>query len=618
MSSVSSDIFAPITYGLFSIFLWSLSASIADYLTGDVNYLAFTVGILICGLFFFGVDCYRNKDYHQKEYTNLSQKEKLMFIFFVFLFGVLLVIYDLSFYYSIQEGPSVPANLINYLWPVLTPIFAVYLFQRPGDNISYYEFVALLLAFIGAIIAIWDFSSGFSFTLSDIRISYLAALVAALSAALYLNALDVAQDYIPSISLTYFVGILFGLPLLLIITPLLGLNFNMSADSIPIVVFYGFVGFAGGQLAWGRAITRGNKVVISALAYLTPILSTLFLFVLVDATITQSMAAGGTLIIIANVLLNDSFRHVSSVRGAIIAVFAISIVLFVDPEIGGAETTIGVFEGFVATIFAILAGFMLDRVWQVNEKENKSLVSINSSLKKFQPLLTSLPQEDQDQVLEQIDQLMQSILSLNYLKDSSMRYKYSRQIYENLDEFDEIITKVFENTTNERRATYHKNQLREDINNWLMLNQERVSIGEMSILWILGAVTIVLFIINTGVQFIENLIAIALSGVIVFIILKIRDYNLNRTGTEKALIEQDILIQIGKRPYFPSKEMVLDGGYINTMSNSNTVRLGQEQKEQKVEDLTPHIYVRYCLYVLVAVGIFIILAMVYISSLGTA
>lgn len=616
MSTGSSDIFAPISYGLFSIFLWSLSASIADFLTDEANYLAFTVGILICGLVFFAVDAYRNKSRYRAEYTALSQKEQATFIFFICLFGVLLVTYDLSFYYAIQAGPSIPANLINYLWPVLTPIFAVYLFRRPDDEISTYEAAALLLAFLGAIIAVGDFSGGVTIAPMEIRGSYLVALIAALSAALYLNALDIAQDYVPSVSLTYFLGIIVGLLVLLIAVPILDLTFKMTASSIPIVVVYGFVGFAGGQLAWGRAITRGNKVVISALAYLTPILSTLFLFFLVDATITQSMAAGGTLIIISNVLLNDSFRHVSSVRGAVIAIFTVSIILFVNPEIGGPETTIGVFEGFVATIFAILAGFMLDRVWQKNQKESRSLISINSLLNQFQHPADDLEPDERERLYEQIDELMKRILDLNYMKKSSSRHKHSKQIYANLDEFESTIVTLFEDTRHEDHSKELKNRLREEINNWLRLNQEHVSRGEMGVLWILGIVTIVLFIINTGVQFVENLIAISLTGVIVFIILKVRDYNVNQTETEKALIEQDTLRQIGKSPYFPSKEMVLDGGYIKTMDDDDVVRLGHSETEETVGNLTPHVYIRYSLFILVGIGLAIILTMVYLVSSG--
>lgn len=610
----SSDIFAPISYGLFSIFLWSLSASIADFLTGAVNYLGFTIGILLCGLLFFGVDSYRKRHRFRRRYRALSRKEQYKFLGSIGLFGILLVLYDLTFYFSIQAGPSVPANLINYLWPVLTPIFAVYLFRRPGDEITPYELSALLLAFAGAAIAVWDFSGGATILASEIRISYVAALVAAVSAALYLNALDMAQDYIDSVTLTYFLGLVFALPLLILATFVFELSIQITTDSIPLVVAYGFVGFAGGQLAWGRAITRGNKVVISALAYLTPILSTLFLFVLVDATLTQSMAAGGTLIIVANVLLNDSFRHISSIRGAIIGIFTVSIILFVNPEIGGAEGSIGVFGGFVATIFAILAGFMLDQVWQMNEKENASLISINSRLNRLQSLLDCLAQDEREQVVKQIDDLMVSILNLNYLKDTGDRHSLSRQVYSDINQLEETLAHVFDGMEQEEHAMETSRQLREDVNNWLMLNQEGIGLGEMAILWILGTVTIILFIINTSAYFVQNLIAIALSGVVVFTILKIRDYNHNKTGTEKALVEQDILFKLDKNPYFPSREMVLDAGYIETMNDDEVVRLGDEFEEETVRDLTPHVYVRYSLFALAGLGILLMIVMVYIQS----
>ncbi|RQG88993.1 DMT family transporter [Natrarchaeobius halalkaliphilus] len=616
MSDRSSDLFAPLSYGLFSIFLWSLFASLADFLTGQVNYLAFTIGIFVCGIVLFGADCYRKRDRLRTGFVRLDRREKATFLSFVFLFGVLLAIYDLTFYFAIQTGPSIPANLINYLWPMLTPIFAVFLFRRPNDEITAYKIGALLLAFLGAIIAVWDFSGGTDLASMELRFSYLAAFVASIAAALYLNALDVAQDYIPSISLTYFLGILFAFPFLLVSVPIFELTVQATADSLPIIVLYGIVVFVGGQFAWGRAITRGNKVVISALAYLTPILSTLFLFVLVDATLTQSMAAGGTLIIVANVLLNDSFRHVSSARGAVIGIFAVSIVLFVDPSLGGSETSIGVFEGFVATIFAILAGFMLERVWRMNQSENEYVVEMNNTMEQFLPILDELEREDREAFVEQIDAVMISILELNYLKDASERFALSRQVHTDINEFHETATGLFAETGYERRATELSMQFRKDVNNWLMLNQEGVSRGEMGILWILGTVTIVLFIVNMGSGFLENVIAIALSGVIIFIILKIRDYNFNRTGTEKALVEQDVILQIEREPYFPSKEMVLDGGYVKTMNENDSVRLGEDHETAIVKDLAPHLYVRYSLLALVGLGISLMIGLIYLRSVG--
>jgi drug/metabolite transporter (DMT)-like permease len=616
MADPSGDVFAPISYGLFSVFLWSLSASIADFLTGDANYLAFTLGILVCGLVFFGADSYRKRNRLIAEYKSLSKREKSIFLISVLLFGILLIIYDMAFYFSIQAGPSIPANLINYLWPVLTPVLAVYLFQRPDDQITLYELAALLLAFIGAIIAVGNLPISLSLSVSGFRVSYVAALVAAISAAVYLNALDIAQDYISSISLTYFLGILFALPFLLISIPLMGLSWQLTTDSIPLILLYGLVGFAGGQLAWGRAITRGNKIVISGLAYLTPILSTLFLFIFVDANLTESMAAGGVLIVISNVLLNDTFRHISSIRGAIIGVFTVSIIIFVDPVIGGQEGSIGAAEGVVATIFAILSGFMLDRVWQMNKSENNSLTEVNNTLERFEPLVNDIPEEQQNMVITKIDELMTSILKLNYSKKDSNRYTLSREIYDDLNNFQDTVSEVFAGTDHEEHANELALGLRKDVNQWLGYNQERVSRGEMAILWILGGITILLFVVSTGNYFINNLIAISLSGVIIFTILKIRDYNYNRTGTEKALVEQDVLIQYGKKPYFPSRDMVLDGGYVRMMAKNTQIRIGDKGETERTQDLTPHVYVRYSLYILVALGIFILLALVYIKSGG--
>jgi drug/metabolite transporter (DMT)-like permease len=641
--------YEPLLLAFVAILLWSLSASVARFLTNEANYLGFTLGIMCCGVVFFGAWSWLDRESWwprlRRVHETGDRRDHLRLGGSLLGFGLFLLVYDFTFFYSVQQGPSVPANIINYMWPIFFPALGALVFRRGEADFGWFEAGALSLAFGGATLIA---GGSLDILLGEFRFTYGVAFVAALSAGIYLNFLAIAQDYLDSTQFVYLVGVVVAIPAALLAMVTLDLQLQITAASVPFVVGYGFLTFGVGQVAWGKAISLGEDALISSLAYLTPVLSTIFLNVLVDAPITETMAFAAVLIVLSQVLLNDTFRHFSSLSGALVATFLTALVMYVDPQITGGAEFFSTLDDVIATLFAVLTGFMLNRVWQVNQTENERLTDINFELERLAAVLNETygaPSADGGAELRRTDdagadpapaldgaadpaeagrdaiyELLLSIVDLNYAKGSGSLGPLVKQVRGDLDDCEAVFTALYEGTEHEAVVEERFTALREHVSDWLMLSQERVSSGEIAVLAVLGAATIVLFIASSSGAFVPSLFTIALSGVVVFAVLKVRDYNANRTGAgSKALIEQQVVDSIDRPLYFPHEEFAFDPALLAAAENDQAIKLGRDGDGgdlRRVDEFQVRKYVRYSVFGLVTVGITLVVILLYLRTAG--
>lgn len=629
MSSSSETYYTSLLYAFISIFLWSLSASIADLLRNDANYLGFQLVSMAAGAVFFGVWTWYDRDNWRAELRDSLHENRegslVQLVAALVGFGLFLLLYGLSFLFSIQEGPSVPANIINYLWPIFFPALGALVFRRKGATFGWREASALSLAFAGASLIA---GGSIDIFVGGLRFTYLVAFVAALSAGIYLNFLSIAQQYVNSTQFIYFVGTVLALPTALLAAVVFDLQIQLTPQSLPFVIAYGFVTFGGGQLAWGKAVSLGEDALISSLAYLTPILSTLFLSVLADEPITGTVAFAGVLIIVAQVLLNDTFRHFSSISGGAVSMFLVALIIYVDPPIFAAVEFFTTLDDVIATIFAILTGFMLNRVWQVNQAENKRLMDINFRLKTLVSALRSreddLSADEFETASDAVHRLIVSLIDLNYAKRSNRIGPLIRDVERDLETCEDTFREIFDGV---ETVDEDIDELRQSVFDWLMLSQERVSRGEILVLVLLGAITILLFLANAGDTFLSSLVTIVISGAIVFSVLKVRDYNYNRTGaSSKVLLEQDIMDDLKRPMYFPDENFAYDPELTNSIADSQRVYLGESpfdpdsevtsEAARTIGELKVQEYVRYGVFAFVGVALFTVVALIYVRMAG--
>ncbi|MEA5469367.1 DMT family transporter [Spirulina sp. 06S082] len=177
--------------------------------------------------------------------------------------------YHCFYFIALQNAPTVDANLINYLWPVLIVLFSALL---PGEKLKWFHIVGAIAGFAGAALLVMKGKS-FSFE-SQYAIGYLAALICAFTWSGY-SVLSRFFGSIPTHSVGGFCGvtaILAGICHGLFEPTVLPIGREWLAI---LGLGLGPVGLA--FFTWDYGVKKGNIKVLGALSYSVPLLSTVLL-----------------------------------------------------------------------------------------------------------------------------------------------------------------------------------------------------------------------------------------------------------------------------------------------------------------------------------------------------
>ncbi len=170
-------------------------------------------------------------------------------------------------------------NLINYLWPVLTVLFGVWLV--PGVRLSSRLLLALFLTAAGLAFANWHAVGRLAAGGPDLGgglvafLPYALAVVAAVTWALYSALLSRWKGWAGSYVTSPLGFIIIGLvsASLLRIDP----QMHASASGTLLTLLYGAGPLAVGYLFWELGLARAKVETLGLMAAATPVLSTLWL-----------------------------------------------------------------------------------------------------------------------------------------------------------------------------------------------------------------------------------------------------------------------------------------------------------------------------------------------------
>lgn len=175
--------------------------------------------------------------------------------------------YHFCLFYAFRFAPPLEANLINYLWPVILVMLAPFFFS--DLKLKLYHFLGSFFSIAGCFILV----AGFNLTFKKENIvGYFLALAAAFIWPIY----SLGKKKLPSMSVwsigsfCFFSGILCLLTHFLI-EPRVVLQWHDAWK----LIFMGIGPFGIAFYAWDIALKFGDSRLIGALAYLTPVLSTL-------------------------------------------------------------------------------------------------------------------------------------------------------------------------------------------------------------------------------------------------------------------------------------------------------------------------------------------------------
>ncbi len=190
---------------------------------------------------------------------------------------------------ALRRAPSIQANLVNYLWPLLIVVLAPLVL--PGERLRLRHLLAAVVGFAGAALAITGGHAGFDTAHLP---GYALALGAACTWALY-SLLTRRVPPFPTAAVGLFclvsavLAALCHLALETWVTP------GPGAAALVAVLAAGPMGAA--FFLWDAALKRGRPAAIGALSYLTPLASTLVLAVTGFGRLDAGIALAAVLVV---------------------------------------------------------------------------------------------------------------------------------------------------------------------------------------------------------------------------------------------------------------------------------------------------------------------------------
>lgn len=258
-----------------AIVLWSSLASLATLIPNVPVFLKTGIGLLIGSVIALPLARFQIKQ--------LAVKPKILLLGVYGLFG-----YHAALFIALSTSPSVQANLVNYLWPLLIVLLAPLFSKKVKLNLR--VVIGGLMGFIGASLAILSGSSSDGLFYSG----YLFAFMAAVIWSTYSLATNRIGSFpTPAVGLFALVSGILSIAMHFVFET----QVSLTSFDWMILVLLGLGPLGAAFYLWDYAIKRSNPQEIGLLSFLTPLLSTGFLLVITGQALSWLLAIAAGLIV---------------------------------------------------------------------------------------------------------------------------------------------------------------------------------------------------------------------------------------------------------------------------------------------------------------------------------
>ena len=258
-----------------AIVLWASLATLATLIPDVPVFLKTGIGLLIGSLIALPLSRFQIR--------SLLVSPKIILLGVYGLFG-----YHAALFFALQSSPSVQANLINYLWPLLIVLLAP-LFSKKL-RLSTRVLLGGLMGFLGAALAILSGSSTDSVLYSGYAFAFLAAIIWS-TYSLATN--RIGSFPTPAVGVFALVAGLLSLAMHFLFEEQVAL----SSFEWLILVLLGLGPLGAAFYFWDYAIKKGNPQEIGLLSFLTPLLSTSLLLIITGQPISWLLGLSAALIV---------------------------------------------------------------------------------------------------------------------------------------------------------------------------------------------------------------------------------------------------------------------------------------------------------------------------------
>lgn len=197
---------------------------------------------------------------------------------------------------SYEELPAAQVVILTYSYPLMMIVLARLVYR---ERSSLRSFLFVLLGFAGVVVLV----SGGKVQGIEIGIGVILSLACAFTFALFCVLIKHARF---DVNVGMFLFNLFGLLFLLILMPLYGFTWQVGGKELLILLYIGVFPTALAFLLWNRALQLARTSQISNFALLTPVLSLVFIALILREEIVLSQVVG-MVVIVGAVFLNLNF-----------------------------------------------------------------------------------------------------------------------------------------------------------------------------------------------------------------------------------------------------------------------------------------------------------------------
>lgn len=267
-----------------AILIWSTMATVSKLLLGNADpYQVLCISALFGSLAMLILNIFNGKLRLIKKYSPRD---------FILMIGIGLLgnlFYNLFYYLGADLIPASQAFIVNYLWPIMSVVFACILLK---EKLTARRAAAFVISFIGV------FTVAGKDILSFNKTTLVGVFFCALAAIFYgaFTALNKKFKYDMHISMMVS---LFATFVLTFVFKLLSGGFaTVSIIDLAGLAWNGIFTLAAGSTLWALALNNGNTSKISNLAYITPFLSLVWIFLFLKEPISLLSIAGLAVIVI--------------------------------------------------------------------------------------------------------------------------------------------------------------------------------------------------------------------------------------------------------------------------------------------------------------------------------
>ena len=197
--------------------------------------------------------------------------------------------YYVCYYGGTKFMSASTASVVNYLWPIMSVVFACLILK---EKVTVRKVIAFGVSFLGVLII-----SGSSIT--ALNMDLLTGTVLCVLGAAFYGAFTALNkkfrfDMTVSMMFSFFVSFLLSLAINLC----MNVSWNMGAMEVLGFGWNGVFVMAAGSVLWATALNKGDTAKISNLAYVTPFLSLLWVFLFLHEPIAPTTLLGLAVIVL--------------------------------------------------------------------------------------------------------------------------------------------------------------------------------------------------------------------------------------------------------------------------------------------------------------------------------